>query len=144
MIIAAENADPQVLAALHQGSFARPWSAGEFEELLQNPASFALMARENDAAVGFIMAWAAGGEAEILTLAVSPESRRKGAGAALVAAACAVATNMGAESMVLDVAESNAAARALYGGLGFAEVGRRPGYYEAEGTAIVMRRALPI
>jgi ribosomal-protein-alanine N-acetyltransferase len=57
-------------------------------------------------------------------------------------AAMADARAAGAAAMFLEVAESNAAARALYGGLGFAPVGRRPRYYENGEDALVLRRAL--
>jgi ribosomal-protein-alanine N-acetyltransferase len=41
----------------------------------------------------------------------------------------------------LEVEEANAPARALYRRAGFADVGRREGYYEANGAAaVIMRR----
>jgi Acetyltransferases len=51
----------------------------------------------------------------------------------------------GAQSLFLEVAEDNAAALGLYRSLGFVEVGRRPGYYDArsgggkEKQALVLR-----
>jgi ribosomal-protein-alanine N-acetyltransferase len=48
--------------------------------------------------------------------------------------------------MHLEVADDNAAARALYRKLGYEEAGRRHAYYVGEGgsvDAIVMRRTLP-
>jgi ribosomal-protein-alanine N-acetyltransferase len=44
--------------------------------------------------------------------------------------------------MFLEVAEANAAARALYAAAGFAEVGRRRRYYADGGDALVLRRGL--
>lgn len=127
------------LAALHAESFERPWDAREFERLLENPAAFAIVCSD-----GFILAWAIAGEGEVLTLAVSPSARRKGRGAGLVEAVCAAAVARGAETIHLEVAEDNPAARALYAKQGFAEVGRRPGYYGGAVNAVVMRRALPM
>ena len=92
------------------------------------------------------MAWAAAGDAEMLTVAVVPEARRRGLGAALVTAAGVAALVRGAASMHLEVAENNEAARALYAKLGYEEAGRRHAYYAGEGgsvDAIVMRRTLP-
>ncbi|MEM7496781.1 MAG: GNAT family N-acetyltransferase [Pseudomonadota bacterium] len=68
-------------------------------------------------------------EVEVLTLGVIPSSRRTGSGRALLRTAFAVARRSGAVSMFLEVAANNDAARALYGSEGFAEVGRRSGYY---------------
>jgi len=133
------------LAQLHARAFDRPWSAAEIGKMLENPAVVALVAGGADPQ-GFIIAWAVAGEAEVLTVAVIPEARRQGVGAALVTAAAAAVLARGASSMHLEVAEPNAAARALYAKLGFAEAGRRRDYYATEQgwvDAIVMRRALP-
>ncbi len=134
-----------MLAQLHARAFDRPWSAAEIGKMLENPAVVALAAGEADPQ-GFIIAWAVAGEAEVLTVAVIPEARCQGVGAALVTAAAAAVLARGASSMHLEVAEPNAAARALYAKLGFAEAGRRRDYYATEQgwvDAIVMRRALP-
>ncbi len=133
------------MAALHARAFERPWSAADIATLLQNPSAFALIASAGDAQ-GFVLAWAAAGDAELLTVAVVPEARRRGVGASLVSAAGVAALVRGAATMHLEVAEDNAAARALYAKLGYAEAGRRPGYYAAtigRVDAIVMRRTLP-
>ncbi len=141
--ISADGAD--IMAALHAAAFPVPWSAPDIAALLANPAAYAIVARAG-APQGFVMAWAAAGEAEILTLAVTPEARRKGVAASLVTAAGVAALVRGAASMHLEVAETNVAARALYAKLGYAEAGRRNAYYSGEGgtiDAIVLRRDLP-
>lgn len=146
MITPADLSAAPLLADLHARAFARPWSADEIEKLLQNPTTFALLAqRDGAAAQGFVMAWAIGADSELLTVAVTPEARGAGLGAALVGAALAAAAARGAEQMHLEVAEDNASARALYAKLGFEAAGRRPGYYKTEAgqvDAIVMRLAL--
>lgn len=134
-----------LLATLHARAFAKGWSAVEIAKLMENNAVFTLVSRA-DEAQGFVMAWAAAGDAELLTVAVVPEARRKGVGATLVTAAGVVALARGAASMHLEVAEDNDAARALYAKLGYEEAGRRPAYYGGERgsiDAIVMRRKLP-
>lgn len=145
MIEAVSASAAELLAGLHARAFDRPWSASEIAKLLENAAVFALIARA-DEAHGFAMAWAAAGDAELLTVAVVPEARRKGVGASLVTAAGVTALVRGAASMHLEVAEDNDAARALYRKLGYEEAGRRHAYYAGEGgsvDAIVMRRTLP-
>jgi [ribosomal protein S18]-alanine N-acetyltransferase len=141
--VGADSAD--VLAALHAEAFDKPWDAGEFARLLALDAAFAILA--GDAApLGFVMGWAPGDEAEILTLAVAASVRRRGVGNGLVNAAIAAALIVGAKSMVLEVAEGNAAARALYARLGFEQIARRGAYYERGGRredALVLRRMLP-
>lgn len=135
----------ELLAGLHARAVEAPWSAADIARLLENPSAFALVWREGELR-GFVLAWAVAAESEILTLAVVPEARRKGVGSGLVAAAGAAALLRGSGSMLLEVAETNAAARALYVKLGFEPVGRRGGYYAGAGAAtdaIVLRRTLP-
>jgi len=143
VIEAADKPAASRLAALHAAAFERPWSAEEIEKLFDNQALFALVCRAPEP-VGFILAWAAAGEAEVLTLAVAPEARRQGRGGALVVAACAAAVVRGAGAIYLEVAEDNFAAHALYAKLGFTEAGRRAGYYGDGASAVVMRRTLPM
>jgi ribosomal-protein-alanine N-acetyltransferase len=91
---------------------------------------------------GMILARLAADESEILTLAVVPEHRRLGIGAALLRAAMAHAAALGANTMFLEVAVTNAAALALYSAHGFAAAGTRRHYY-ADGTdALILRSTL--
>jgi ribosomal-protein-alanine N-acetyltransferase len=117
----------EALAALHALAFTdapRPWTAGEFRALLDEHNTL-LATRDGGLAVGRL----AGPEAELLTVAVHPEARRRGLGSALVRAIEAAAARGGAEECLLEVAVTNAPALALYAALGYAPVGRRPRYY---------------
>jgi len=135
------------LVQLHASSFDSPWSAADIAELLTGPGGFGLAAVDDDAEFqAFILARAIAGEAEILTLAVAPARRRAGLARALVEAAAGVAASLGAESLFLEVAADNDAAIGLYRAAGFAEVGRRRGYYPRKAAAaidaLIMRRGL--
>jgi ribosomal-protein-alanine N-acetyltransferase len=135
--------DPHALARLHAISFTEAWNAQAIADLLQMQGAFAFADESS-----FVLARAAGGEAEILTLAVAPDARRQGLATALVRAAASHAHLLGAERFFLEVAVGNHAARALYGRLGFIEAGRRKGYYAATGRkpedALVLRSNLPL
>lgn len=135
---------PEAMAALHALAFTdapRPWTAAEFAALLDQPST--LLATLPG---GFALGRVAGPEAELLTLAVHPDARRRGAGAALVAAFETRAGAAGAEDCLLEVAVTNVAARGLYRRLGFEPVGRRPGYYVRPAAppvdALVLRKRL--
>jgi ribosomal-protein-alanine N-acetyltransferase len=133
------------LAALHARAFRTPppWSAADFAGFLAEPLAFLLV--EGDA--GFLLGRAVAGEAELLTLAVSPDARRRGLGRKLVARFLYQARLRGAESVFLEVAADNPAAIALYESAGFQRAGLRRAYYQApDGTridALVFSRALP-
>lgn len=130
--------DVAALAALHAASFAQPWSASFIRDLLAGPGVFVFVWQE-----GFILARAAGGESEILTLAVAPESRRGGIGRALVREAATHAQNLGAATLFLEVAKDNEAGQKLYSGLGFKPVGLRKAYFDGQ-DAQVMKVTLPL
>ena len=140
----AEAAAP--MAAAHAEAFHRPWSADDIAALAASPAVAAFGIEEGGALAGFVLVQAAGGDAEILTLAVRPPARRRGLGLALVEAAAGHARGAGAAALWLEVAEDNAAATALYRLAGFDVAGRRKGYYRRESgvrvDALMMRRTL--
>lgn len=130
--------DLGALADLHAAAFDPSWSAEEI-------AGLGALALLEDGA-GMILLRTVAGEAEILTVGVRPAARGAGVGRRLVEAALAAALGEGADAVFLEVAEDNPAARRLYAGLGFEEVGRRRGYYPrphaAAVDALVLRRAL--
>lgn len=112
------------LAALHATAFDAPWTAAAFADLLDQPGVFAVEGPD-----GFILMRTVVDEAEILTLAVHPDARGSGQGTRLVLEGVAAAAARGAERAFLEVAEDNAAARAVYVRTGFVEAGRRAAYY---------------
>lgn len=137
---------PDHLAEVHASAFALPWSADDFADLCAAPGALVLTAEPAGRIDGFVMLRIAGGEAEILTLAVRPQAQRRGLGLALIEAAQAAAAGEGADALWLEVAADNVAALALYDRAAFDEAGRRSNYYRlADGRlmdAIVMRRTL--
>jgi ribosomal-protein-alanine N-acetyltransferase len=138
-----EHAD--AISQLHGRSFDEGWDAGTVARLLANPGSVALLASAGAPPIigAFVLAHVAADEAEILMVAVDPEWRRQGVAARLIDGVKRGAQRGGAQALFLEVAESNAAAIALYLKTGFTETGHRKGYYaRPDGTredAIVMR-----
>ena len=128
-------ADAEALAAAHRAAFGpAAWPAEELSALLTGPGAYALAAEADGAVAGFILCREVAGEAEVLTLAVTPAHRRQGLGRLLLDAAASLAAQAGAEMLFLEVAADNPAAIALYLGAGFTIAGRRSGYY-AHGRA---------
>lgn len=121
--------------------FPEPFSEAEFTTLLIAPGVFVL-----GDADGFALGRVAADEAELLTIAVAPEARRRGRGRDLLQDFQAEAGRRGAAQAFLEVAEDNTPARALYTAAGWAEVGRRRGYYTLPGggraDALVLRKSL--
>lgn len=150
VVEALGEGDARFLPEIHREDFSRAWSEDEFLSLLrQEPVfGFAVWQVGNRKAgpAGFVLARLAAGEAEILTVAVARTRRRLGLGRDLMEAVLRELHAQRAEALFLEVDETNHAALALYRRLGFAEVARRPAYYDRPGQAradaLVMRRDL--
>lgn len=138
--------DPGSLACLHARCFDTGWSEDSFARLLAGPDSFGFwLMGAADIPSGFVLARIAAEESEILTIAVDPAWRKRGAGRCLLEAAMAEAASRGAAEMFLEVAENNGPALALYRRCGFAPVGRRRDYYrDPNGSldALILKRVL--
>ena len=130
---------PDRLAALHARCFTRPrpWTVAEFANLLASPHAF-LLTRPD----GFLLGRLVVDEAEVLTLAVAPQSRRQGTARDLMDDFAATSRDRGATRAFLEVAGDNAPAQALYHGTGWRESGRRRRYYGPDLDAIVMALTL--
>jgi ribosomal-protein-alanine N-acetyltransferase len=133
-----------LLAEMHAESFPahQAWGVSAITLMLGLPGHFGLLAARQDQPLGFALGRAQADQAEILTIAVRPGARGQGVGRALVNALLAEAAKRGALELFLEVAEPNAAARALYTGAGAKEVGRRRRYYADGADALVLRLPL--
>lgn len=133
---------------IHALAFHHGWSSDDFRSLIAQDTVFGFVARpagKPAEACGFVLARLVAGEAEILTIAVAPDTRRQGTGRALMDAVLRHLHQERAETLFLEVDEANVAAQALYRRLGFRKVGDRPAYYETENgrsAALVLRRDL--
>ena len=137
-------------AALHGESFLplgeRAWTRQDLAGLLASPGvtGLLLQAASHDACIALFRVVA--DEAELLTLAVRPAERRRGAGRRLLAAVIDRVREAGAQTLFLEVGADNPPARALYEAIGFRVVGTRPAYYRrGEGPpadALIMRLSL--
>lgn len=139
-LIPAGPSHAQLMAAIHAASFppAEHWGAAAITSQLTLPGGFGLL----DPGGGMVLGRIAADEAEILALAVIPARRRAGLGRALLAAAESRVGSAGGRVVFLEVAETNAAARALYTGAGYREIGRRSRYYPDGTDALVLARPL--
>lgn len=84
-----------------------------------------------------------GGQADVLTIAVTQRSWGRGIGSALLGALVKAARERGCIEVFLEVRADNQRARGLYLRRGFEDIGIRRGYYQPSGMdAIVMRKDL--
>ncbi len=134
LIRSATPADiPQIRALEQQAETAAHWAEREYDELFapDAPKRIALVAAGDDSGgiSGFAIARCDLDDWEIENIVVAASQRRGGIGTTLVREVLHRARMSCATSVLLEVRESNQAARGLYERFGFAEIGRRPHYY---------------
>jgi len=141
-IRSAEPEDLDAITAIEAAAFERPWTREIFAQELARPIA-RLDVLVLDVALAFACSWHVADEAHLLRIAVEPTARRQGFAHQLVEHVLARAAKEGCAHVDLEVAADNAAALTLYQRFGFAEIGRRSGYYTAPpGDALVLRKLL--
>ncbi|MGA2905878.1 MAG: ribosomal protein S18-alanine N-acetyltransferase [Candidatus Korobacteraceae bacterium] len=147
------KATPEYLALIRKleqaTETAAHWAEREYDALFaaDAPRRIALVAAEDVGAqiLGFVIARCAAEEWEIENLVVAREQQRRGLGSALVRELVQEARQFGATSVLLEVRQSNRAARKLYEKLGFSESGRRKSYYrDPPEDALLLRISISI
>ncbi|MEM8538321.1 MAG: GNAT family N-acetyltransferase [Pseudomonadota bacterium] len=131
------------LAALHALAFGdQAWAIKDFTALMTHPG--AILSADT---YGFVLLRVVADECEVLTLATDPAHRRAGIATRHMTAAEEQARAKGATRIFLEVAADNTAARALYAGIGYTQVGQRQGYYRRTNQpavdALILQKSLP-
>ena len=123
------------VADIEKLCFSSPWSASSLELLTNDGIGVGYILTVPTAPGAEPTVAAYGGmlitvdEGQITNVAVHPEHRRKGFGAAIVRTLLRHAKDERLESVSLEVRASNTAAIELYKRAGFVEAGRRKGFY---------------
>lgn len=131
-----EEFDPR-LVEIHAQTFDFGWNDSDFSEYLKSEKHTAFGVYEAERLQAFVFISVVVDEAEILTIATDPIAQRRGHARALLQHLIAHLAHKNIRSLFLEVAVDNPAAIALYEGLGFRQVGRRPLYYSRRGGALV-------
>jgi ribosomal-protein-alanine N-acetyltransferase len=136
MIRVAEDADVTAVAAIEAGCFgAEPWSERLVADAVASERHVVLVTGDLDA---YAVISLAGDVADLDRIAVLPASRGRGLARDLLDAQVDRARDLGAERMLLEVRDDNAAAVGLYESAGFTTVSTRRGYYAGGADALVM------
>jgi len=140
-LVPMERRHLEAVAELEGRCFSEPWSFESFLSETENPIAVYLVAEQDGQAAGYAGMHVILGEGHITNVAVSPEFRRRGIGRRLCEGLIRKAARRSLRSLTLEVRASNFAAQDMYRRLGFAEVGRRKGYYQTpDEDAILMTR----
>ena len=124
------EADLDEVLTMEREVYEFPWSRQIFRDCLR--AGYSCRVLESDgrvSAYGLLQIGAR--KSRLLNLCVRRALHRRGLGRRLLTLLIEVARSHRSETLVLEVRPSNAAARCLYGTMGFTEVGVSRGYYPA-------------
>jgi len=132
------------VVAIERLSFSDPWSREMFRsELLIGGGTYARVAEQGGAVIGYLLAVLVMDEAHLGNLAVHPSARRSGVAQMLLDDLMETARKRGIHRVTLEVRESNQIARKFYYDNEFIDVAMRKNYYRNPvEDAIVMLRSL--
>ncbi len=118
------------------------WSADSFSSEAEKDNGYVLYVVDNENVIALLSGYSAVGEADITSIAVHPEYRRKGLALRLIERFIEMIPD-DAESIFLEVRESNAPAIALYEKCGFERLSVRKNFYsQPRENAVVMQKKL--
>lgn len=138
----AKSSDLDDIYDLDVQTFAMPWSKEALSyDILENDNAFVIVAEYEGQFAGYADIWTVLDEADLNSIAVRVDFRRKGIGDAIMFAMTEMLSANGVETINLEVRVSNIPAIKLYKKYGFKECGVRPGYYLDNGEdALIMKR----
>ena len=130
------------VAAIEKECFGREgWSERSVAGELTNALALWLVAVEGDTVAGYVGSQTVCNETDMMNVAVTADFRRRGIGEKLVNALVEELKAMDSHCLTLEVRASNTPAQAMYEKLGFAEIGRRPWYYQnPKEDALILRK----
>lgn len=116
--------------AVEQRAYSHPWTRGNFTDAMASGyQAQVLMADEH--LLGYFVAMMGVDEVHLLNITVAPAHQRRGWARFMLDALVLWSRGQRAQWLWLEVRQSNTAARRLYEGYGFSQVGLRKGYYPA-------------
>ena len=138
----AKSSDLDDIYDLDVQTFAMPWSKEALSyDILENDDAFVIVAENEGEFAGYADIWTVLDEADLNSIAVRVDFRRKGIGDAIMLAMTEMLSASGVATINLEVRVSNMPAIKLYKKYGFNECGVRPGYYLDNGEdALIMKR----
>lgn len=133
--------DIDAVYAVECACFSDAYGKETFERELKNKISYYVTAWVDGMAVGYAGIWKIADEAEVISIAVAPEFRRRGVGQALLEHLVKKCDKEGVAVIWLEVRKSNFDAQRLYTKFGFVSYGIREKYYgDAEDAILMMRQ----
>ena len=133
--------DAAAVAEMEQQIFSDPWSEKGVMETIEQKQTICIAAEKAGHLLGYMLVYTAADEGEIARIAVQKEFRRRGAAGKMMQHLESICKDRKIKKLLLDVRESNKAARNFYAETGFSEDGIRQGFYTnpAEDAVLMSR-----
>lgn len=142
-ICKAELSDLPEIAALESEIFSDAWSLKSLEETWNQKNAVIFAAKTEEKIAGYLIFYYVLDEGEIARIATATSVRRQGAAGRLFREFVSFCQDQQITRIMLEVRESNEAARRFYEKCGFKEDGIRKNYYEnPQENAILMSKNL--
>lgn len=142
-IMPMEERHLDALAELERACFSSPWTRDGLAAELKNPGAVFFVAELLGTVAGYAGMNCVLDECYVDNVAVFPQHRRTGVARALLTRLIGSARERNASFVSLEARVSNTGAITLYRGLGFREVGLRPGFYSnPKEDALIMTKYL--
>ena len=142
MIRQLTKADIDKILPIEEASFSDAWTKTMFKDSFASSYFFGLVWEEEGEIVGYVCGDAIFEDAQLMSIATSPNHRKKGIARGLLAAFEKECVNRGATVCFLEVRVSNTPARTLYERVGYEQIGVRKRYYPDGEDALVMQKTL--
>jgi [ribosomal protein S18]-alanine N-acetyltransferase len=124
---------------IERHSFACPWTAADFDEIIRDRSAVSLAMLLGETVVGYAVGYVDGADFHLANLAIAASQRRRGRGRALLHEMLRTAREKGCRICSLEVRESNSSGIELYRRCGFRQVGVRMDFYrKPRENALVM------
>lgn len=130
------SSDIDEIMELEKSCFEHPWSRTFFEDEIKDPDSTCLKVTEGKKIIAYIVLKQFVDEIHIMNLATHPDHRKKGIAKKLLNNA--ISDLNSGKLLLLEVRNSNEAAKKLYESEGFKELYKRKAYYPNGEDALVM------
>jgi len=125
-------------------AYEHPWTLGIFRDCIRVGYS-CWVYEDDDSVVAYGIVMCSGAEAHVLNLCVHPEYQRRGIGRLMLNHLTQVSRESGADTIMLEVRQSNIIAIQLYLSADFHQLGVRTGYYpdhDGREDAIILAKNL--
>ncbi|MEQ1813097.1 MAG: ribosomal protein S18-alanine N-acetyltransferase [Candidatus Nitrotoga sp.] len=133
------QADLDAILLIEKSVHTAPWTRGNFEDGLQSRNIAKVYTVKNEI-IGYAVLMQAVDEVQLLNISIAMQYQRQGFGMRLLSELKNLIRHLGVRRILLEVRQSNQAARDLYQAAGFVKIGVRRGYYK--GADVVVGQTL--